>query len=49
MKSVPVIMTRINPLSSFMFTANCADISAIGPKELRVSLHLVTPQDAESA
>ena len=34
MKGVPVIMMQINPLLSFAFTANCADISAIGPKEL---------------
>ena len=38
MKGVPVIMTRINPLSSFAFTANCTDISAIGPKELMCSM-----------
>ena len=29
MKGVPVVMMRIYPLSSFMFTANCADISTI--------------------
>ena len=38
MRGMPVIMMQINPLSSFAFTANCTDISAISPKELQQNL-----------